>query len=87
MILLGELKLLLPLRGLVDVVAETARLAKEIDRLGKDLGRSEAKLANESFVARAPEAVVIKERTRVEELRSALDRLNEQRERLASLAG
>ena len=87
MALLGELRILLPLEGLVDVEAESARLSKEIEKHAKDLAKCEGKLSNQNFIARAPEEVVAKERTRVEDLRSAIHRLNEQLERLSALSG
>jgi len=67
----------------VDVAAETARLDKEIARLSAEIGKAEAKLGNESFVARAPAAVVEQERSRLAGFRQALDRLRDQRARLA----
>jgi len=82
--LLGSMKILIPLAGLIDTDAEAARLAKEIEKHTKDLGRSEQKLSNASFVDRAPAEIVDKERTRAEELRAAIGKLEEQR---ASLQG
>ena len=82
--LLGETNLLIPLAGLIDTQAETARLAKEIEKHTKDLGRSEQKLANASFVDRAPPEIVDKERARAQALRTAISKLEEQR---ASLEG
>ncbi|MCK5361771.1 MAG: class I tRNA ligase family protein, partial [Gammaproteobacteria bacterium] len=82
--LLGEAKILIPLAGLIDTEAEAARLAKEIEKHAKDLGRSEQKLANANFVDRAPPEIVDKERARARELRAAIGRLDEQR---ASLEG
>ena len=77
--LLGTMKILIPLEGLIDTEAEAARLAKEIEKHAKDLGRSEQKLANANFVDRAPPEIVDKERSRVAELRDAIGRLEEQR--------
>ena len=77
--LLGAMKILIPLAGLIDTEAETARLAKEIEKHAKDLGRSEQKLANANFFDRAPTEIVAKERARLAELRAAIDRLQEQR--------
>ena len=83
--LLGAMKLLVPLEGLVDKNAETARLNKEIEKLNKDLSRAETKLANPNFVERAPNDVVEKEQARVREFKSAIDKLNEQLESLSRL--
>ena len=60
---LGEL--FLPLEGLVDVEAERARLGKEIEKITKEIQKSNAKLGNASFVDRAPAAVVEQERARL----------------------
>ena len=76
--LLGEMKLLIPLAGLIDLSAERARLGKEIERRARDLRRSEGKLGNADFVARAPAEVVARERARARELAAALDRLRAQ---------
>ena len=76
--LVGELEILLPLAGLIDLAAERARKQKEIERLGKELKKSESKLSNTSFTARAPKEVVAKERERIAETRSALNRLEAQ---------
>jgi valyl-tRNA synthetase len=76
--LVGELKLLIPMAGLIDKDAELARLTKEIQRMSKDLPRIEGKLSDPAFLAKAPPAVVDKEKARAEELRSAIARLEEQ---------
>ena len=78
----GELRLALHVQ--VDVAAETARLDKEIARLAGEIVKADAKLGNESFVARAPAAVVTQERERVAGFRQSLDRLQGQRTRLAA---
>ena len=83
--LLGGMKLLVPLEGLIDKDAEAARLNKEIEKLNKDLTRSESKLANPNFVERAPSDVVEKEQARVREFKIAIDKLNEQLNALSRL--
>jgi valyl-tRNA synthetase len=83
--LLGELRILVPMAGLIDVAAEAARLEKRIDKLRQDLGKTEAKLANPRFVANAPAAVVELERARVAEFRRELDGLAAQHERVRRL--
>ena len=80
----GGLKILLPFEGVVDLAAEQARLAREVEKRTADLGRVEAKLANEAFVSRAPAAVVEKQRERAAELQGAIARLRDQAERLAA---
>ncbi|UCG40428.1 MAG: valine--tRNA ligase, partial [Acidimicrobiia bacterium] len=64
----GPVHAFIPLAGLIDVDAEKARLAKAIGEIEGDLRKSEGKLANTGFVANAPEAVVEKERAKVQEL-------------------
>ena len=67
----------------IDVAAEDARLGREIARLQGEVTKTEAKLGNESFVARAPAAVVAQERARMADFKLALDRLQDQKNRLA----
>ena len=75
----------MPLAGLVDVAAERQRLGKTIDKLRKDLARTEAKLANGSFLAKAPPAVVAKEQAKGEALRQRTGVLLAERKRLEAL--
>jgi valyl-tRNA synthetase len=83
--LLGSMKILIPLQGFIDKEAETARLNREIQKLSKDLDRSEAKLKNPSFVERAPTEVVQKEQTRAQEFQAAIEKLKHQLETLARI--
>ncbi|MCO6441425.1 MAG: valine--tRNA ligase [Nitrococcus mobilis] len=85
MALVGELEILVPMAGLIDKSAELTRLDKERQRLTRDLDRTEQKLANVHFVAKAPAAVVQKERTKLAELRSALSRLDRQYQRVRAI--
>jgi len=84
--LVGQMTLGVPLAGLIDVAAELARLDKEITRLGQEVARVEAKLSNESFVARAPADVVAKERAKIADNQRAQAALLEQRERIALIS-
>jgi valyl-tRNA synthetase len=83
--LVGSMKVLLPLAGLIDRDAELQRLDREIERTRKDLDRARGKLSNDKFVSRAPAEVVEKERQRAGELETALNELSLQRTRVASL--
>ncbi len=84
--LVGDLKLMVPLAGLIDVVAERARLDKEIARRRQELMRIEGKLGNAGFVEKAPADVVAKERERAAEMQNAIDTLATQRGALEALA-
>jgi valyl-tRNA synthetase len=83
--LVGEMQVLIPMAGLIDVEAERQRLKKEISRLSGDRERTEKKLLNPNFVDKAPEAVVQKERDKLEESKTALANLQQQLEKLAAL--
>ncbi|MBA2781285.1 class I tRNA ligase family protein, partial [Billgrantia kenyensis] len=69
--LVGDMEVLVPMADLIDKDAELTRLAKEIDKQDKLIGGIEKKLSNESFVAKAPEAVVEKERGKLKEYQAA----------------
>jgi len=71
--------------GLIDKQAELERLDKEITKTEKELVMRMKKLSNESYVAKAPEAVVEKERQRATELESALKRLAEEKQRISNM--
>jgi len=85
--LAAGLKVLVPLGSFIDAGAECARLDKEIARLESEHERTAAKLANDNFVARAPAAVVDKERNRLADLADSLASLRAQRERMDALRG
>jgi len=83
--LLGGMKILVPMAGLIDVEAERARLDKAMQKVSTDLQKLQGKLGNQKFVENAPEAVVAKERQRAEELEREIGLLNDQLERLTTL--
>jgi len=83
--LVGNMKVLIPMAGLIDKGAELARLDKEISKLASELERTEKKLLNPSFVDKAPEAVVQKERDRLEQTRGAIGKLEEQAAKIRAL--
>ena len=72
----------LPLKGVIDLAAERARLAKEMQKAAADIARVDAKLANANFVARAPEEVVEEEKERREEALGRKAKIAEALERL-----
>jgi len=78
----GKLRVLIPLEGLIDVDAEKARIAKEIGRIEVEIKKCEGKLGNERFVANAPAEVVAQERQRIADWSSTLIALREQSAKL-----
>jgi valyl-tRNA synthetase len=80
--IVGNTKIMLKVE--IDAAAERARLSKEIERLATEIAKANAKLTNESFVARAPEAVVTQEKQRLKEFESLSEKLKGQLNRLPS---
>jgi len=78
-------ELLIPMAGLIDKDAELARLDKEMAKLDGEIASIEGKLSNEGFVARAPEAVVAKERDRLAACGEAKIKIAEQKATIAAL--
>ncbi len=83
--LVDDMKILIPLAGLIDKAAEVARLEKELERKNGELERCENKLSNPSFVDKAPAAVVEKEQEKASELRNMIDSLVQQQRKIQSL--
>ena len=82
---IGNLSLLIPMAGLIDKDAELARLDKAIDKLSKDADRVRAKLNNESFVGKAPEAVINKEKAKLAEAESTMAKMVDQKAQIAEM--
>lgn len=76
--LLGNAELLIPMAGFIDKQAELVRLTKELNKLQQEVQRIENKLNNENFVAKAPEAVIAKEREKMQGYLDGLDKLKAQ---------
>jgi len=83
--LLGSMKILVPMAGLIDKAAELARLAKLKAKLENDLKMNEARLASDKFVNGAPPAVIDKERARVAQQKAELATLTEQEASISAL--
>jgi len=78
----GSLRVLIPMAGLIDLTAEKARLAKEIARIEGEIKKCEGKLGNANFVANAPADVVAQERQRIVDWGMQLEALREQTRKL-----
>ncbi|MDG2959663.1 valine--tRNA ligase [Bisgaard Taxon 10/6] len=76
--LVGNAELLVPMAGFINKETELARLNKEIEKLVGEVKRIESKLGNEAFVAKAPEAVIAKEREKMQDYQSGLEKLRAQ---------
>ena len=83
--LLGDMRIMIPMKGLIDKEAELARLAKEIQRIEKELPRVEAKLNDPTFIGKAPAQVVAKEQAKLADLQSGLRQMTEQAEKIKAL--
>ncbi len=83
--LVGEMKILIPLAGLIDKDQEAARLNKEIEKLNKQRVQFAGKLNNEKFISGAPEAVVNKEKEKLTSVENAIADLSAQLEKIANL--
>jgi valyl-tRNA synthetase len=83
--LVGEMEVMIPMAGLIDKEAELARIAKAVEKIEKDMARTQGKLNNQGFVAKAPEAVIAKEREKLAEMEMQLAKLNEQKSTIDAL--
>ncbi len=82
--LIDEATIVLPLAEVIDIEAEKDRLGWEIEKAGSNISRLDAQLANDKFVAKAPEAVVAQAREQRQDAVLARDKLAEALARLAA---
>ena len=83
--LVGEMKILIPMAGLVDKEQEILRLNKEIDKLIKHQQQLSGKLNNKKFISGAPKMVVEKEQSKLSSVEKALGGLELQLKKISSL--
>jgi valyl-tRNA synthetase len=83
--LLGNLEILVPMKGLIDPAAELDRLAKRLRKAEVDMSKLEAKLSNSQFAKNAPPDIVAKDQQRLEELRTEIGQLSAQTARVTKL--
>ena len=79
----ADAKLYIPMGQLVDVAKELDRISKELEKNRKFLSSLEAKLGNEKFVSRAPEAVVNAEREKAAKYKELIAKLEESAKAMA----
>ncbi|MDH3586227.1 MAG: valine--tRNA ligase [Gammaproteobacteria bacterium] len=83
--LLDELRLLVPMKGMIDVDAERKRLGKQLEKVQTDLDRARSKLDNPNFVNNAPADVVTQEKQRAADFERQIAQFSEQLEKLDDL--
>ncbi len=83
----GQVEIFMPLAGVIDFAEEDRRLAKEMEKIGKELAQAQRKMANEDFLAKAPPEVVNKEKERLNSWSEKLAKLKTHRERIKELMG
>lgn len=83
--LVGDMELLIPMAGLIDIEAEIERLTKQREKLAGEHKRLSGKLSNANFVAKAPAEVVDKERAKLTEVERDIAKLDEQVTQLRAL--
>jgi valyl-tRNA synthetase len=81
----GEVEILLPLAGMINIEEEEKRLQKEIAKAEKDVALFEKKLSNEAFVAKAPPQVLEKDRGKLRDAREKLGILQESLKKILAL--
>jgi valyl-tRNA synthetase len=80
-------EIFMPLAGVIDFKEEDRRLAREIEKIGKELTQAQRKMSNEDFLAKAPAEVVQKEKERLQSWSEKLTKLKAHQERIKGLMG
>jgi len=80
-------EIFMPLTGIIDFKEEARRLNREMDKIGRELAQAQRKLANEDFLAKAPDEVVQKEKERLQSWTEKLTKLKAHQERIKELMG
>ncbi len=80
-----EATVALPIGDVINKAQETARLQKELDKLDAEIAKLNKKLANEGFLAKAPQAVIDENKERLAELEAKLERIEAALKRLNEL--
>ena len=83
--LVGQMEVLVPLADLINKDEEIARLNKEVEKLDKEITRISKKLGNEGFVAKAPAAVIEKEKDKLAGYERDQGKIKEQIEAIKAL--
>jgi len=83
--LVGNMKILIPMAGLIDKQTELQRLNKEVSRLSDEIKRFTAKLSNTKFVTNAPKEIILKEKQKLLKTEAALKNIKEQHEKINNL--
>ena len=85
-IVFGQATIALPLKGIIDFEAEKQRLARELDKIAKDIKSIEGRLGNQGFVAKAPAHVIEETKQKLADLKIAEQKTTEAAERLKSVS-
>ncbi len=80
-----DTEIYVPLKGLIDIEVELARLQKEIDKIDKDLSRVNGKLSNEKFISKAPQEIIDKETAKKQQFETMKEKITASINNLKSL--
>ncbi|NKD54284.1 MULTISPECIES: valine--tRNA ligase [unclassified Haematospirillum] len=76
-VVIGEITVIIPLEGIIDLSAEKARLTKELDKLDLEIRKLAGRLDNQAFVAKAPVEVVDEQKARIRDLQTTKAKMQE----------